>query len=66
MSEILNRIAAERERQGFSYRELADKAGLQYPKVHAILNGKGNPTLESITKLADALGLELRIVKPRN
>lgn len=65
MADIIERIAAERERQGFSYRELADRAGLQYPKVHAILTGKGNPTLESINRLADALGLELRIVKPR-
>lgn len=42
--------------------ELARKTGLTRQALYKALSGEGNPELATITKVADALGLQLKIV----
>lgn len=47
--------------------ELARKTGLTRQALYKALSGEGNPELATITKVADALGLQLKIVPaPKN
>ncbi|MBN9134504.1 addiction module antidote protein [Phyllobacterium sp.] len=42
--------------------DLARKTGLTRQALYKALSGEGNPELATITKVADALGLQLKIV----
>ncbi|MGN8022072.1 addiction module antidote protein [Phyllobacterium sp. 22229] len=42
--------------------ELSQKTGLPRQTIYKALSGEGNPELATITKVADALGLQLKIV----
>jgi transcriptional regulator with XRE-family HTH domain len=46
-----------REQHGWSQKELAQNADLSQSQVSLIERGDGNPTLESLNKLAIALGV---------
>ena len=44
--------------------QLAKDAGLRYSVVHPLANGdKDNPTVETMNKLAAALGYDLRLIR---
>lgn len=62
-------LAAERERQGLSLRELADQLGVANPTLHLYEHGKPNPTLAKVEELAAQYGLEVsfrvRRVRPK-
>ena len=40
---------------------LADISGVGLRTLKQLESGKGNPTLETLTKLADALGMEVHL-----
>lgn len=48
-----------RQMHGFSYRELSERADINWRQLIAIENNeRSNPTLVTLTRLADALGVE--------
>jgi len=49
-------LRSERERQGLSQTELAARAGLSQPHIGYIERGKRAPTVESLKRIALALG----------
>ena len=49
-----------REQQRLSVRELAEKAGVDWSAINRIELGKANPRLDTLEKLAKALGVGLR------
>lgn len=49
-----------RERRGYSVRDLADRAGVQFSTVHRIEAGRLSPTVAMLEKLAKALDIGLR------
>lgn len=51
---------ALRER-GVSQAALASALGVHDSRVSKIVNGNGNPTIKTLARIADALGMELRI-----
>lgn len=57
------RVAAllqkERERQNLSMTVLAERSGLSQPSVSYIERGMRIPNLDTLLRLADALGIEL-------
>lgn len=56
---IARRIRALREARGWSLTTLGREAGLSKTIVATIESGNGNPSLETLLRLADALGITL-------
>jgi transcriptional regulator with XRE-family HTH domain len=53
------RLRARRGSQGRTLASVAMQAGLSVPYVANLENGRGNPTLASLQRLADALGIQM-------
>lgn len=56
---IGKRIAALREERGWSARQLARKSDLADVTVLSIEDGTGNPTMATLEKIAEALGVSV-------
>ncbi len=54
-------VAKRRKRLGLDQRALAEIAGISVHALSNIETGKGNPTLKTLSALADILGMEIRI-----
>lgn len=57
--ELVKIIKKRRETLQVTQEMLADISGVGLGTLKAFESGKGNPTAETLSKLADALGLEL-------
>lgn len=53
------RIATARESAHLSQPQLAKQSGVQQADISRIERGLGNPTRDTLVKLADALGMQL-------
>ncbi|WP_244828026.1 helix-turn-helix domain-containing protein [Carboxylicivirga sediminis] len=60
-SELIKTIKARREMLQVNQEMLAELSGVSLRTIKQFESGKGNPTLQTISKLADALGLELTL-----
>ena len=58
---VLEALDRERGRRGLTKQELAARAGLQAAAVRRIFTGRANPTLATLSGLADALGLDVTL-----
>ncbi|MEZ0610351.1 helix-turn-helix transcriptional regulator [Fibrella sp. WM1] len=54
-------LAARRDVLRITQEHLAELSGVGLRTVKAIESGKGNPTVATLMKLADVLGMELRL-----
>ena len=65
--EIIKQLKARREALQVTQAMLADLSGVSLRALKQFESGKGNPTLETLTKLADALGMKvsLQVKKPK-
>jgi transcriptional regulator with XRE-family HTH domain len=59
--EIGRQLRARRAAAGRTVASVAMDAGLSVPYVANLENGRGNPTLGALTRLASALGMELGV-----
>ncbi len=57
--EIYSAIAKARKSKNISQQELSRMTGIIQADISRIENGKANPTINVITRLADALGISL-------
>lgn len=57
--ELITIIKARREMLNVTQEQLADLAGVGLRTLKQFESGKGNPTLETLQKIADVLGLKL-------
>lgn len=48
-----------RARQRLTQEQLAERSGLSYKFIGEIERGRGNPTIATLTRLADALGINI-------
>ncbi|WP_430826307.1 helix-turn-helix domain-containing protein [Carboxylicivirga sp. N1Y90] len=60
-SELVKTIKARREMLQVNQEMLADLSGVSLRALKQFESGKGNPTLQTLGKMADALGLELTL-----
>ncbi|MFT6845024.1 MAG: transcriptional regulator with XRE-family HTH domain [Flavobacteriales bacterium] len=60
-SKLIKMIKARREMLQVNQEMLAELSGVSLRTLKQFESGKGNPTLKTISKLADALGLELAL-----
>lgn len=61
VQEIGRQLRARRAAAGRTVASVAVDAGLSVPYVANLENGRGNPTLGALTRLASALGTELSV-----
>ncbi|WP_118973828.1 helix-turn-helix domain-containing protein [Taibaiella koreensis] len=54
-------ISLRREKLALNQADLAEMAGVAIRTVYMIENGKGNPSLNTLQKVMNVLGLELTI-----
>jgi transcriptional regulator with XRE-family HTH domain len=57
-------LRQHREARGWSLRELGERSGVSYVTVHKIETEAMSPTVSTLTKLASALGIEVRDLFP--
>lgn len=55
------RLAAARERAHLTQKQLSEKTGIYQADISKIERGIGNPSLSTLKRLADGLGMELEI-----
>ena len=60
--EIFNIVKARRESLNVTQETLAQLSGVALRTLKQFESGKGNPTLQTLQKLGDALGLEVTVV----
>ncbi|WP_313578193.1 helix-turn-helix domain-containing protein [Chishuiella sp.] len=58
---IINEIKERRKVLAISQETLAEISGVGLRTLKQFESGKGNPTLETLQKMCDALGLEIKL-----
>lgn len=56
-------IKERRKELGINQQELADLAGVGINSLVAIERGKGNPSLKTLLRILDVLGLEIKLAR---
>lgn len=59
MVTLATNLRTIRSRAKVSQKELANRVGVSYPRISEIENGKGNPTIETLEKIAIALNVNI-------
>lgn len=57
---IGERIKKMRQRKGMTQQMLADECDIEKPNLSRIENGNTNPTVKSLWKISNALGVRLK------
>ena len=60
-SDLIRRLKARREELGVTQEQLAELAAVALRTVKELDAGKGNPTVSTLMKLTDVLGMELKL-----
>jgi transcriptional regulator with XRE-family HTH domain len=60
-SDLIKALKERREMLGVTQEHLAELAGVGLRTLKALESSKGNPTVGTLNKLADVLGLELKL-----
>ena len=58
---IINQLKERRKALQVTQATLAELSGVSLRALKQFESGKGNPTLETLSKLADALGMEVSL-----
>jgi ribosome-binding protein aMBF1 (putative translation factor) len=59
--EVVKTIIKERIKRGWSQTELAEAVGSRQPVISRLERGDGNPSLQTLSKIAKALNLSLTV-----
>jgi len=59
--DLIRTLKQRREELGVTQEQIAEIASVGLRTLKAIESGKGNPTLATINKLVEVLGMEIRI-----
>lgn len=60
-NDLIQTVKARREMLQVTQETLAERAGVGLRTLKQFESGKGNPTLQTLQKLADVLGMELQL-----
>ena len=61
MHDIIDAIIAARAEENLTQRELAQRCGMKQSAFARLESGNANPTLETLKRVAEGLGKQLRI-----
>ena len=59
--QLVRAVLNGREKQKLSQRQLSERTGITQADISRIESGEANPTLETIKRIADGLGMSLTI-----
>lgn len=59
--QVIRAIITARQEQNLTQQELADKTGIDRSDISKLENGSANPSLRTLKRLADGLGMQLQI-----
>ncbi len=59
--EVVKTIIKERVKRGWSQTELAEAIGSRQPVISRLERGDGNPSLQTLNRIAKALDLSLKV-----
>lgn len=62
LSQLVSTLKQRREVLGVTQKQLAELSGVGLRTLKALESEKSNPTLETLSKLADVLGMEFKLV----
>ena len=60
---IIDRLIEERHNKGMTQKDLAQAANLTQPVIARLENKKATPQLDTLLKVAVALGCDLKVVR---
>lgn len=61
LEELVETLKKRRELLGVTQEHLAELSGVGSRTLKALESGKSNPTFETLTKLTEVLGMELKL-----
>jgi ribosome-binding protein aMBF1 (putative translation factor) len=59
--EVVKTIIEQRLKRGWSQSELAEAIGSRQPVISRLERGEGNPSLQTLSRIAKALGVSLQV-----
>jgi len=60
-ADVMSVLKAAREASGLSLRDVEERTGINKSNLSLLENGKGNPTLETVRRIAEAIGRRILI-----
>ena len=60
--QVIRAMIRAREEQKISQRQLSERTGIAQADISRIETGNGNPTLKTLQKIAEGLGMKLELV----
>ena len=63
MVDLRQQLIEAVERSGLTRKQIADETGLSYSMIHGLADGTRDVRLDSASRIANVLGLELRSVR---
>jgi y4mF family transcriptional regulator len=61
LSELTNILKQRRNQLGITQNDLAELSGIALRTIKLVESGKNNPTLDTVIKLAEVLGMEIKL-----
>ena len=68
VEKIISDLKSRRAELSITQKDLAELSGVALVTIKKLESGKAKPTLETLTKLTDVLGMEIKleVKKPKN
>ena len=60
-ADVVIALKEAREARGLSLQDLCDRTGITRASLSLLENGKGNPTMSTLKRVAEAIGVELLV-----
>ena len=61
--DIIKQLISLRKERGYSQRELAERSGIDASQIAKIERGYNSPSAATLTKIAEALGADIKVVE---
>ena len=65
MIELSEQLREAIRRSGFNRKQVADRTGISYSVIHGFMSGERGITLDTASKVAEVVGVELRAIRRR-
>lgn len=59
---IIKQLISLRKERGYSQRELAERSGIDASQLAKIERGYNSPSVATLTKIAEALGADIKVI----